>query len=423
MSTTASWSAKPATLALATICALSLLSPAPADASPAPATCPAPPAVRPDPAQQTRPLDQAALKATIAGLPAADATAALVRVGGTAGSWRGRTGTADLRTRRPAQPDARFRAGSVTKMFTTAVVLQLVAEGRIDLDDRVQDRLPGLLPARYPAVTLGQLLSHTSGLPGPVIPADFGWAYRHRFEKWTPQEYVRQAVRHPIEFRPGTRQHYLDINTVVAGLIIEEVTDGSYERAVAGRVLRPLGLRHTYFPGAATHIRGPHHRGYQVVADPGNFPQTISNAGTRVVDVTAWSQSDTWASGDLISTTADLERFVTALFSGRVVPRTQLTNMFTVPAVFAFDGDDDCHDDVPATFTMGMTRLALPGGIVVYGKTGGRHGYATGVAATRDLSRSLVFSINSTDAKGQGQNQRGLPLAVTAFAGADPDRK
>lgn len=87
------------------------------------------------------PPNAAALEKAIAGLGPghADATAALVRVGGSSGSWQGHSGVADVRTGRPALEQGRFRAGSVTKAFTAAVVLQLAAEGRVELDRPVQE--------------------------------------------------------------------------------------------------------------------------------------------------------------------------------------------------------------------------------------------------------------------------------------------
>ncbi|TMR12721.1 serine hydrolase domain-containing protein, partial [Nonomuraea zeae] len=375
--------------------------------------CPPPAVVRPDPDAAIPPINSAALEQAIAGLPAADATAAIVRVGGSKGSWSGVSGVADLATLRKASAHVRFRAGSVTKMFTTAVVLQLVAEGRISLAGTVQDYLPGLLPASYPEVRVGQLLNHTSGLPAPTLPGTFEWAYRTRFKTWTPNEYVALAVRNPIEFTPGTRQHYLNTNTFVAGLLIEQVTGRSYEHEVTARILRPVGMRDSYLPGTSPRIRGPHHKGYQSV--PAGFDDAIPYGDSHVVDMTETSVTSTWASGDLISTTADLEKFVKALFSGMVVPTAQLAPMFTVPDVTMYD---ECGNQ-PAVYTSGMTRLVLPGGIVAYGKTGARHGYAAGVGATRDLSRTLVYSVNSTDAKASGQNQRTLGIAVAAFA--EPD--
>lgn len=103
--------------------------------------------------------------------------------------------------------------------------------------------------------------------------------------------------------------------------------------------------------------------------------------------VTEMSSTSTWASGDLISTTADLEKFVKALFSGKVVPPAQLEPMFTVPPVRTYGSDK------PATYTSGMSEMVLPGGVVGYGKTGARYGFAAGVGATRDLSRTLVYTV------------------------------
>ncbi|TYB54343.1 beta-lactamase family protein [Nonomuraea sp. PA05] len=373
-------------------------------------TCQPPTMIQPDPGAVIPPINGAALSRAIGDLPAADATAAVVRVGGTKGSWRGVSGVADLATGRAASEHVRFRAGSVTKMFTTAVVLQLVAEGRLSLGDTVQDHLPGLLPASYPEIQVGQLLNHTSGLPAPDLPDGFGYVYETRFKKWTPREYVALAVRNPIEFAPGTRQHYLNINTFVAGLLIERVTGETYEHEVTDRVLRPVGMRDSYLPGASTRIKGPYHRGYQSVA--AGFENAIAYGDGHVVDMTRTSVTSTWASGDLISTAADLEKFVKALFGGKVVPPAQLEPMFTVPDVTMFD---ECGN-TPATYTSGMTRMVLPGGIVAYGKTGARYGYANGVGATRDLSRTLVYSVNSTGAKDSGQNQRTLGVVLASFS-------
>ncbi|GGX97628.1 hypothetical protein GCM10010358_59180 [Streptomyces minutiscleroticus] len=251
--------------------------------------------------------DARALCGALAGLPDGDATAALVRVGGTDGTWRGGAGVRDLPSGRAAHPDALFRAGSTTKAVTAAVVLQLAAEGRVDLGGPARAYLPGLLPARFRHVTVRQLLNHTSGIPaGDAFGDSFEEAYAHRFDTLTPQELVASAVAKGPEFAPGRRQHYLNINYTLLGLLVEEVTGRPYESEAARRVLRPAGMRHTYFPGADPRIDGPHNRGYQAV------PR--ADGGRRFVDVTEWNSSGSWAAGDMISTTADLERLVTHLF-------------------------------------------------------------------------------------------------------------
>ncbi|CAM5253222.1 MULTISPECIES: serine hydrolase domain-containing protein [Streptomyces] len=321
--------------------------------------------------------DTEALAAAIAGLPDHDATAALLRVGGD-GTWRGTAGVRDVRTGAPALENARFRAGSVTKVVTASIVLQLAAEGRIDLDGTVQRYLPGLLTEDFAPVTVRQLLNYTSGLrPGASLGDTVEEGYPHRFETLTPRQVVADAVAQGPAYAPGTRQTYGNIHYTVLGMLIEKVTGDSYAHQAELRIFRPLGMRHSSFPvGADPRIHGPHNRGYDWIDG-------------KLVDVTDWNMTDRFAAGDLISTTADLERLLVGLFRGRVVPEPELKEMFTLP-------------DVPgARYGAALERFEV-NGKVIWGKTGSRPGYATVIAATPDLSRTLVYSVNSTDAKGDG---------------------
>ncbi|MFF8614165.1 serine hydrolase domain-containing protein [Streptomyces sp. NPDC015350] len=120
----------------------------------------------------------------------------------------------------------RIRIGSITKVFVATVVLQLVAEGRVALDAPVRGVLPGLLPARFSPVTVAHLLNHTSGLPdhvGVPEPKTVQEVLRHRFDRWTPREWVATATHGPLKFAPGTRQEYRGINYVLAALFSGEL--------------------------------------------------------------------------------------------------------------------------------------------------------------------------------------------------------
>ncbi|KPI20668.1 Serine-type D-Ala-D-Ala carboxypeptidase [Actinobacteria bacterium OK074] len=333
--------------------------------------------------------DVEALTAAIAGLPDHDATAALLRVGGD-GGWRGTAGVRDMASGAPALADARFRAGSVTKVVTACVALQLAAEGRISLDGTVQEYLPGLLTRDFEPVTVRQLLNFTSGLrPGASLGDTVEDGYPHRFETLTPRQVVAASVAQGPGSAPGTVQVYGNIHYTVLALLIERVTGDSYAHQAAVRVFRPLGMRQSSFPvGPDPRIHGPHNRGYDWIGD-------------ELVDVTEWNMSDRLGAGDLISTTADLETLLVALFRGRVVPRPQLEEMFTLPEI---DG---------AQYAACLGRMEL-NGREVWVKTGARPGYATAVAATRDLSRTLVYSVNATDAKGDGEAV-GQRFGVPAF--------
>jgi D-alanyl-D-alanine carboxypeptidase len=330
--------------------------------------------------------DAEALRAALAGLPDADATAALVRVGGTDGTWRGSSGVHDLESGRPAAPEARFRAGSTTKVVTAATVLCLVAEGRINLNTPVQRYLPGLLGPQFRPVTVRHLLNHTSGIPaGDGLGTTFEEVYAHRFDTLPPQRVAATAGAKDPEFCPGKQQHYLNINYTFLGLLVERVTGRSYASEADRLVLAPAGMRDTYFPGTDPRILGPHNRGYQVV--------TGADGTTEFLDVTEWNQADRFAAGDMISTTADLERLLTGLFRGRIVPRPQLREVFSVPSGIA-----------GASYSAGGLQRFESDGKVYWVKSGGRYGYNSAIAATRDLGRTVVYSVNSTDAKSTDAN-------------------
>ncbi|MFC5722666.1 serine hydrolase domain-containing protein [Streptomyces gamaensis] len=385
-------------------------------------------------AEQRLPAEAGALRETIAGLPSAEATAAQVRFGGNGSHWRGSSGETDLRTHRAVKGDERFRAGSVTKTFTAAVALQLVHERKLDLEGTVQQYLPGLLPADYPEVKVKYLLNHTSGLPSGDTrePSDSPEWQKDRFTSWDHRALVQSGLGKGMEFVPGTEQHYSNIGYNVLGLLIEKVTGRTYEREVRDRIINPLHLKGTYLPGNETGIRGRHTHGYQAVKsgeDP-TCPKGDRVGPACLVDVTEWDQSETWASGDLISTTADLERFMTALFQGRVVPQPELELMFTVPRVPTYDGKKTSKnggagsskpgDDKRTVYTSGMTEVRIDEHTVIYGKTGSRYGYLDGFGATRDLSRTLVYAVNSTDAKGEKPSALVQRLLHHAFAATGP---
>ncbi|MFJ4616642.1 serine hydrolase domain-containing protein [Streptomyces sp. NPDC088812] len=336
------------------------------------------------------PLDPSSLQAAIDDLEHPPSTAAQLWVGGTAGSWRGTSGVADIRTRRPVTAHDKVRIGSVTKVFVATVVLQLVAEGRIALDVPVRRVLPGLLPARYAAVTVANLLNHTSGLPdhvGVPEPETAEEVFRHRFDHWTPQEWVATATHGPLKFAPGTRQEYRGINYVLASLIVDKVTGRPYEEAVAARILRPLGLDRTASPGDDPCIHGRHVHGCLTMADG------------SLRDITTYDQSSCRGEGDMISTTSDLDHLLTTLFSGELLPPELLRLMFTLPP-----DDVPMLDGSPARYSTGLQRATV-NGVTFWGKTGEKYGYKNAVFSTRDQRRRFVLTCHPTTARNGEESQ------------------
>ena len=352
-------------------------------------------------ATQLPPLDSAALAAAIAGLPDDEASGALLQVRGRSGCWQGTSGVANIHTGQSVPIDGRFRIGSMTKSFTATAVLQLVAKGRLDLHRTVQSYVPGLLPADYAPITIDQLLSYTSGLPSSDIEhKDPAWFIPHRFDTWTPRQlfdlafYRSDGSVKPLLFDPGTQQNYGNIDYLVLGAVIEKVTGRPYGDAIRDGVIRPLHLTATTVPGTDTEIHGPHAHGYELQAD-GSY-----------VDITMANPTYQWSAAEMISNAPDLDRFLTALMSGRLLPAEETALLFQVPDVNlydpTFDPDDPDAEPQHAYLGHGLAQFKV-GDLVFWGKTGDRPGYNNGMAATRDLARRAVFSVNTLHMGGAEQ--------------------
>ena len=194
-------------------------------------------------------IDPGELRGLLHQIVAAGAPGAAARIRDEHGVTQAASGVADLRNGRPMRPGLHYRVGSLTKPFVATVVLQLVAEGRVSLQDTVERWLPGILPYGD-QVTVRQLLSHTSGVPDytlePIVRLYTD--PQARFRAWTPRELVALIADQPPDFPPGTAWSYSNTGYVLAGMIVEAATGHRLGRELTRRILRPLGLRNTVFP-------------------------------------------------------------------------------------------------------------------------------------------------------------------------------
>ena len=346
------------------------------------------------------PLNNQALAQSIAGLPSSEQTSAVVRVTGRSGSWSGASGLADLATGAPARQDDEFRIGSISKTFIATVVLQLVAQRQVRLDQPIQRYLPGLLSPDDPPITIAELLDHTSGLgpvDGTVNTGDPQWFLANRLGTYSTSELLGSVLQQPLIFPPGTQQQYNGVNYIVLAMLIQKVTGHDYAQEIDQRILRPLHLDHTFVPATSPAMPKPYLHGY--------YPQ---GTGEPLADISAQSPTLYGAQGAMISTTGDLDRFTTALFRGELLPPAELDDMFTIPA--AASG--------AIRYGMGLLAYTLPNGVTIWGHTGETPGYASGIFATRDLSRVLVFAITPVGAASSSQ-VLGAELSI-ADAAYDP---
>ncbi|MEV8349766.1 serine hydrolase domain-containing protein [Streptomyces niveus] len=306
----------------------------------------------------------------------------LARSTGPRGVQYATAGVADAETKRKARPGDKFRIASATKTYVSAVVLQLVGEGRLSLDDTVEDVLPGVVSGNGndgSRITVRQLLNHTSGLFNYTadFPALSGIdAYEAgRYTTWTDEQLVGIAMRHAPDFEPGAKWSYSNTNYTLAGMIIEKITGRTWQQEVTKRVIRPLGLRDTLTPSTSARIPGSHLKGYSAFGE-----------SAPAIDVTAFNPSAAGAAGAMISTAGDMTTFYQALMSGRLLKPAQLTEM--KKTVRAAELDEAWPG---ARYGLGLMEIPLTCGGSYFSHAGDLPGYATRTGATEDGRRVVVL--------------------------------
>ncbi len=312
--------------------------------------------------------------------------AVLVRQGGQILVRQG-YGLADLQHRVPLDPDRVFRIGSITKEFTAAAILQLVAAGKLHLNDEATRYVPNF-PSHGQRITIAQLLSHTSGIPN--------YTAEPRFRTIPTVPLTRDQIfglikDRPLNFAPGTDWAYCNTGYVLLGAVIEKVSGESYAAYLRDHLLGPAGLRHTAF-GEAESLLAARASGYS---------RTATGRWVGAVNLSA-TQAD--AAGALVSDVDDLWRWEAALQAGRIV-RPDLLALARTPVSLSRGGTT-----APATAWAGNCRwspdirrraMAAP---------------SAGTAATRFRFRtwgssSRFFAI----ATGRWPIRRTLPCGLSAW--------
>jgi len=235
---------------------------------------------------------------------------AAVEPAGAAGGAPGRavSGAVAPPAARELRPEDRFHVGSVTKTFTAALIMQLDQEGVLSIGDPIADWIdfPG-----GDGVTIEMLLGHTSGIP------DFTqFAYSRDS---TPEQSIALVAGQPFVFAPGTAWAYSNTNYTMLGLIAEKATSTPWAELVASRFFGPLGLRDTYvWSGTA---EGPTASGSRLVcgapSEPSCAPPRTGFGIVAVDDGFDWAVA--WSAGAIVSTAADLAKWMVALVAGDVV--------------------------------------------------------------------------------------------------------
>jgi D-alanyl-D-alanine carboxypeptidase len=315
----------------------------------------------------------------------------------------GTSGVANVQTREPLPENGHYRIASTTKTFVATVVLQLVGEGRLSLNDTVEQHLPGVVHGsghEGSMITVRDLLQHTSGIYD--YNNDEAWSpfntletfEERRFYHYEPEDLVAVAMRHPPIFEPGTARSYSNTNYVLAGMLIEAVTNHPWAEEVRNRIIEPLGLAQTTV-GSGSQMPEPHARGYY------QFPD-----GGPLVDVTLLDPSAGDAGGAIISTPEDVTRFFSALLGGELLSSELLAEMQeSVP-----EGDGRYG------LGLGWSPLSCGGGYWRHG--GAVPGYLSYEGFSEDGSHGVVLSVSSwraDDVANYAQDEAAFELIDNVF--------
>jgi D-alanyl-D-alanine carboxypeptidase len=334
--------------------------------------------------QPARPDLQRILDGLVAG-PTRLAPGATAYVAGPRGSWLGAAGIADAGTGARMPVAARMRLESVSKIYTATLILQLAQEKKLRVGDTVARWLPGLLPYGN-RITIRQLLTMRSGLidnndltnasahaqrvyiarvKDPELRRQlFTIAARVNEDPATsfaPTWWIRWAAWQPLLFTPGAGFHYSNIGYDILGLIAARASGKPLADLYRERIVEPLGLHSTAYDPQGP-ISGPHARAYGIEPD-----------GKRA-DTTDW-HSGVGAEGGIVSNAKDTAAFLTALMSGKLLDRRQLTEM---------EGNNLWLGGAPT----GCAGYA-------YGWSGGGMGYKTEVWVADGGRRVAVLLLNA----------------------------
>jgi D-alanyl-D-alanine carboxypeptidase len=167
------------------------------------------------------------------------------------GSWVGSGGQADIQENISMQPCHISKTASLTKIFIAVLALKLAEEGKLKLDEKISNYLPGEITNKIQnaeSATLRNLLNHTSGIHDFSSNDNFYLALlNYPNKKWKPDELLKFSYNQKAVFQTGTSSGYSNTNTVLATMVIEKATGRSHAALLREKILNPLGLSDSYY--------------------------------------------------------------------------------------------------------------------------------------------------------------------------------
>jgi CubicO group peptidase (beta-lactamase class C family) len=217
-------------------------------------------------------------------------------------------GFADLQNKVPATPDTKYKIGSVTKMFTAAIVFQLIEEKKLTLDTKLSEYFPKIKNSAK--ITIADMLDHHSGIYNFTNDSVF---MADPVKLRTRKDMTDLLYKYEPAFEPREKAEYSNSNYLLLGYIIQDITKKTYKENVTNRIIKKAGLKDTYYFGK---INPKKNEAYSYSYKDGQWVQREE-----------WHESIAGAAGALQSTPTDLTKFATALFEGKIIKPESLAEM------------------------------------------------------------------------------------------------
>jgi len=265
--------------------------------------------------------------------------------------------------KKPLTAANRFRLGSITKMFTATMILQLVEEGKLKLTDTLDKFLPQVPNAGK--ITIAQILGHRSGIPD--VRRERDGQTRVNTIPMAKDEMLALIVKATPNFEPDTKQSYSNSGYFLLGLILEKITGKSYEEALKERITSKIGLKDTYTATGNIDVNK-------------NESLTYLNVGDDWKQLPETHPSILFGGGAIVSTPNDLAKFIQALFDGKIVSKENLDQMKTIR-----DGDGLGLGMEPFTFA----------GKTFHGHAGGGDNYGAWLAYLPEEKLAVAYTTNA----------------------------
>jgi CubicO group peptidase (beta-lactamase class C family) len=290
-------------------------------------------------------------------------------------------GFADMEWNIPNDSDTKFRLGSITKQFTSMLIMQLVEKGQIKLDGKLADYLPYYRKDTGEKVTIHHLLTHTSGIPSYTgLPRFFQDVSRNPY---SVEEFITKYCSGDLEFEPGSTNRYNNSGYFLLGAIIEKVTGKTYEAVLKEKIFDPLSMKNTGYDHHES-ILPKRAAGYEKSFD-------------GFVNAAYLDMSLPYAAGALYSTTEDLYLWDQALYTEKLLSQKYKDIMFT-PFLSDY------------AYGWGVRKTPIEGrkdSLMTIAHGGGINGFSTLITRLID-DKHLIVLLNNTGGTNLGEMTQGI---------------